>query len=153
MKLEPVYLLTPEPKEAPVSRRGFIAAIAGCSLASFLAGFMVGDRDSGERAVEPSSATDDGELIEWALAVQTGTEAALIDAAGRFLMIAGHVADLRLQPGLERLAVLVREPDRMPSAERVDFARVLVMLGRMAPYAAGMRDHLSALRIVAGEVR
>lgn len=153
MKLEPVYLLAPEPPRAPISRRSLVAAVAGFATAGFVAGFAVGRRRSGDLPESVSIPTGDGELLDWAIAVQAGPEDALIDAAGRFLMTAGHVADARLKPGLERLAELVCRTDRMPSEQRGDLARVLVVLGATAPYATGMRDHLPDLRALAREVR
>jgi hypothetical protein len=110
MKLEPVYLLGPEPKpttaEKSVSRRqlfGWCAASVGLGLS---VGWGVGARSDAATAPVEEPATESASL-RWALEIQGASDEALYAKAMLFLHVIGSTRDERLLPGLERLVGLV----------------------------------------------
>lgn len=119
MKLEPVYLLGPEPRPATagktVSRRqlfGWCGVSVGLGLS---VGWAVGARSDAATAPVGESAAESASL-RWALEIQGASDEALYAKAMLFLHVIGSTRDERLIPGLERLVglVLVHEDSATP---------------------------------------
>lgn len=148
MKLEPVYLLAPEPEE-PQRRRfrrrtllfGTFGALAlgaagGWSLRKVLAPSSSGAGD----ATDP--------VLQWALRLQDGDEEALVANAENFVLAVLSSSDRRLLTGLERLADLVLDETRLPAAKRREIARRLVAVIEQDPDARALAPRLDALRAI-----
>ena len=146
MKLEPVYLLAPEPKKtvSGVSRRAV--------LLSGALGMAIGFGIS--RAVDsppPVRSAEEAAILEWALEVQSGDDRRLADECMSFLSIAASHRDPRLQVGITRLAHLATDHNSEPlmPSRRVAVARWIEVLVAEWPELTLTAELTAAL----GEVR
>lgn len=120
MRLEPVYLLAPEPEAAPrssVTRRSLFSAIIGSFAVGALAGgfgarWLV-DGHPGERI---------DESLSWALRLQEQSIEELLGAADAFLVRYVTFTDSRLEVGIRRLSVAVTEDSIVAMDRRRELA-------------------------------
>lgn len=130
MKLEPVYLLAPEPTAAPPpapqpTRRAFLVGAAlGC--ASGLAIGAAATRWLGW-VFEAAAADEPDERTRWALTLQRGPIADFVADHETFLWLSESLRDPRLEPGIERLARAVIDGDDATRAVRSSLATSLAM--------------------------
>ncbi|MGE3966432.1 MAG: hypothetical protein AB7I09_20215 [Planctomycetota bacterium] len=129
MKLEPVYLLAPEPpKQAAVfSRRALLlSGVVGGALGMAL-GFGVA-RGAGEAVPERSA--EETDILEWAVEVQSSGDRRLAEECMSFLSVAASHRDPRLHAGMERLARLATDAgsDLLLPSRRVAVARWIEVL-------------------------
>jgi hypothetical protein len=119
MKIEPIYLVAPDPDPAqgsppPVSRRGVLAGlVSGLALGTIAGSALTAawlERDSRSTGARRS---DDDETLTWALTLQDGPLAVLVAEHETFLWVFERSRDPRLETGIERLAVAVLERDEI----------------------------------------
>jgi hypothetical protein len=120
MKLEPVYLVAPEPAPPSVSRRAFLwTAVLGPLVggsAGFLAGYVTGRpaAPSAGPEAEPLTVPADFDVrLTWALRLLEADDETFLAQAVGFLSVANrHADDPRIRDGLGRLArILVEHAD------------------------------------------
>ncbi|MBI5851904.1 MAG: hypothetical protein HZB39_12890 [Planctomycetes bacterium] len=140
MKLDPVYLLAPEPQRKPAatcSRR----TLAAWTIASAVLGWASGTFSARvwfDREPAPSAA--DASLA-WALELQSGPLSALLASSDGFLARVVTYEDPRLHRGLHRLCDAVLSDEFGRDDERATLARKLAIVLR----AIRCGDELTAL--------
>lgn len=111
MRLEPVFLLAPEPKSAPTRRHLLWLTAIGCGSAMFGAGFVFGARS---RAESPELLDPDAAILAHATALLTAEDDVLLRHRAQFLYACAldMNARSRLRGGMQRLAELaLRNPE------------------------------------------
>ncbi|MGE0145317.1 MAG: hypothetical protein AB7I19_18960 [Planctomycetota bacterium] len=105
MRLEPVYLLAPEPKLPPTRRRALWMAAFGCGAAMFGAGFLTGRRT---REESPSALDADEVILEHAVTLAQSDDSTFLAHRAQFLYACalGRQPLERLRHGVQRLAAL-----------------------------------------------
>lgn len=116
MRLEPVYLIAPEPepKQRLISRRLFVFGLSGSAAAGFGIGWASSrgresptpDPAAASPAAVPASADD---RQRWALLLQEGPVEDLVENYQAFLWIAGTPVDARMEIGVRRLCEAILE--------------------------------------------
>lgn len=125
MRLEPVFLVAPEPERPSdplIPRRRFIAAVTGAGLLGLATGALWSWRPDHEPEGD-GAATDD--RLAWALDLQAGPLVELIRHRLAFIWVVESRPDARLVEGLRRLSVAVLEDDPALRGDRLDFAAEL----------------------------
>lgn len=150
MRLDPTFLVAPEPEPAEpaprlVSRRMFaigVLASAGLGAAS---GFVL-SRRSPPPAPQPPVRGPSPQLLDWALRVQDGPLPQLADNHGPFLMVFADADDPRLLVGVQRLATAVIEDDPAVHESRLTLARSLTIEIEARAVARPLLRFVPALR-------
>lgn len=155
MKIEPVYLVAPEPERRPPrppSRRTFLlGAICGIGVGAGAA--VVAFRSIGEappREAQPPAVVEDPR-IQWALEARQGPLEDLVRANTDYLIAFAERPDLRaeLTEGLERLIVAVLEDDALVAGQRRILATKLAQTIDGVAADSPLRRWLRPLRRVA----
>jgi hypothetical protein len=125
LKLEPVFLLQPEPPPARMSRRAFGLALAATAAAGIGIGFALRREDT-----TPAHAAEDDPQLRWSLSLARlrGTVDALVAQHVPFLLVVwqhGH-AHRDLWLGVRKLADAVLAPGAIDQTRRIVLARSLV---------------------------
>lgn len=123
MKIEPVYLVAPEPAppRPPVfSRRALLAAIGVAAASGGAIGWFA-TRGTGDVAQRRGGTPTP--RLQWALDLQSGPLDELVRHQVAFLWIVESDRDARLTTGLRRLARAILEDHPAIGAERADLAR------------------------------
>jgi hypothetical protein len=156
MKLDPVYLLAPDPAPArppESSRRRFATGVAVGLLSGLAAGSglarLLAPRPAG--ADETDEPTGDDARLRWALDLQQGPLEDLVAGNTDFLLAFTEHPDVRdrLEPGIYRLVIAVLEDDDAVADRRALLAAKLAQSIDSLPPDARLRTHLPFLRRLA----
>jgi hypothetical protein len=145
MRLDPVFLVAPEPEgPAPstVSRRMFVGALASSFGLGALLGYTATGRE-GEASPPPREPSTE---LRWALQLQEGPLEELVAGHRSFLIVFADTEDPRLLAGIERLALAVLEADPSVRDPRPDLASALASEIASRPVARPLAHHVDALR-------
>lgn len=134
MRLEPVYLVAPEPepKHRLISRRLFLFGLSGSAAVGFGIGWAA-SRGGGPPAPIPAAAksgavsADADERQRWALQLQEGPVEDLVENYQAFLWIAGTPVDARMEIGVRRLCEAILEGSVTDEQVRQDLASSLIL--------------------------
>jgi hypothetical protein len=146
MRLDPVFLVAPEPdppRTPGVSRRTFLAGLlGGTGLGALLGATVLRD------PVEPATAglRNDSESLSWALRLQDGALEELLANHATFLLVFAEERDARLVPGIERLVLAVLERDASIRDVAPALASSLATEIESHPVAASLRPYVNQLR-------
>jgi hypothetical protein len=145
MRLNPVFLVGPEPEKPPardVSRRAFLTGIfGGAALGGGITLAVL--RPWG--TADPAPRTD-SESLSWALSIQQADLEELLANYATFLLVFAEERDERLIPGLERLVVSVLERQETLRADAPALARSLATEIETNAAAAALRPYVDVLR-------
>ena len=148
MKLDPVFLVAPEPERrasAVCTRR----ALALWSLAAAGLGLGAGAYLARWRPARAAHEPPLDASLAWALDLQSGPLDGLLAAADAFLARAVTFADPRLEPGLRRLGEAVLEDHPLCGPDRLPLARKLAAVLSALPCSEELRtlgERLERLR-------
>jgi hypothetical protein len=145
MRLDPVFLVAPEPDPPRTpgdSRRTFLAGLlGGTGLGALLGATVLGD------PVEPAAGPrNDSESLSWALRLQDGALDELLANHATFLLVFAEERDARLVPGIERLVLAVLERDATIRDVATALASSLATEIESHPVAASLRPYVNQLR-------
>lgn len=145
MRLDPVFLVSPEPEKEPVrgfSRRAFYAAVMTALCLGAAAGRTLGVF---LRSSNPETSVEEDATLRWALEAQRGDLATLVQGHEAFLMTFVVNGDARLQTGVRRIAEAVIADDPCVRAQRARVAERVLGVLRSSPGAEALHSLIGPL--------
>lgn len=151
MKLDPVYLVQPEPEPGVrMSRRRFVGVALSCVGAGFGAGLVAGRGFGGVATGSPIPAEGENETVPaelaWARDLSKGPVIGMAEQVGAFVTACGNwPRDEILQRGLGRLAAFVADNPDAPN-RRMAAGLMLRHLARLPESGSVLAPHVPRLR-------